>query len=59
LEQNSYYKKEVAYEEQRKWDYTFKLIREEEREKRMKIWREDERMKKKKRRLFVRKNGIS
>jgi hypothetical protein len=33
LEQDPRHKEEIAYEEQRKWNYMFQLIREEEREK--------------------------
>jgi hypothetical protein len=40
LEQESYHKREVVTGERRKWDYTFELIGEEEREKNMKIWNE-------------------
>ena len=48
LEQDSYHKKEVADEERRKWRYTFEMIREEEREKKIKIWQEKQRLNKEK-----------
>ncbi|KAM0916564.1 hypothetical protein ACQ4PT_010109 [Festuca glaucescens] len=48
LEQDSHHKSEVTYEEQRKWNHMFELIREEEREKKLKIVREKQRLEKEK-----------
>jgi hypothetical protein len=48
LEQSTYHKEDVAYEEGRKWNYIFNLIHEEEREKKMKIRLEKQHLEKKK-----------